>query len=849
MQKNHFKVFILLVTSCFVTNSFGQNMNGGFYRNCKQENISRQNVEIKLVEFLNLKENHSVNLISEKKDKLGFTHLNYQQKFKNIPIEDCNILVHLKKNEVVSMNGRPAEFLEIPMIPKISSENSLMLAKQFMNVKQELLKQYPIKLVIVKKQKGNIPEYKLAYKVRIDALNPLVMCNVYIDAITGEVINKINLISHSDVSATANTLYSGTQTITTDKDSGTYRLRESGRNIQTFDGVNLDLDTINNVIINSPDIIDADNNWTSAPCLVSFTISAVAQGWWHTAIADGIPDFYIIVKDSSGKIVYDAIYIDNTLPPVTFQPKIFLTHPPYTVELWDYDAANGDDFGGSYPITTTIGAKTWTGNGNNGTYIVQTSNNPALDVHWGMEKVYDFYLNVFGQKSYDGLGSVIKNYVNGTMKLENNQNNAFAIPTPYNVMVYGMGDDSVFSPFVGLDVLGHEFSHMVIDNNGNGGLNYQGESGALNESFADILGTCIEFNTLGDSANWTVGENVVLVPPYYIRSLSDPKSDSLEGHQPDTYYGDYWADTTQSSGDEGGVHTNSGVQNYWFYLLSDGGSGINDIGNSYSVTAIGISKAMQIAYRNLTTYLTPTATYYDAYLGSLQSAEDLYGNPSTEYTAVSNAWYAVGIDANTHYYCQRATHLSANSDTFTDGSGSDNYSNNANCEWVINPFDASQIVLDFLSFDTELNNDTVLVYDGPDSFSPLLLKWSGKNLPPTITSSYNILCVQFKSNNTINKSGWQASYYSLVTGINEQLSMSSFGIYPNPNNGNFMLKSPVNTTYSVLIYNTLGEVVYSQKNSSSTLLDIDLTKQSTGIYFIQINSDSKFFSKKIIIDK
>jgi hypothetical protein len=109
--------------------------------------------------------------------------------------------------------------------------------------------------------------------------------------------------------------------------------------------------------------------------------------------------------------------------------------------------------------------------------------------------------------------------------------------------------------------------------------------------------------------------------------------------------------------------------------------------------------------------------------------------------------------------------------------------------------------------------------------------------------------VQFKSNNTINKSGWQASYYSLVTGINEQLSMSSFGIYPNPNNGNFMLKSPVNTTYSVLIYNTLGEVVYSQKNSSSTLLDIDLTKQSTGIYFIQINSDSKFFSKKIIIDK
>ncbi len=849
MQKNHFKVFILLVTSCFVVDSFGQNANGAFYRNCKQENISRQNVEIKLVEFLNLKVGHSVNLISEKRDNLGFTHLNYQQKFKNISIEDCNILVHLKNNEVVSMNGRPAEFSEIPTIPKISSENSLILAKQFMNVKHELLKQYPIKLVIVQKKKENVTEYKLSYKIRIDALNPLVMCNVYIDALTGEVINKINLISHSDISGTANTLYSGTQSIITDSDLGTYRLRESGRNIQTFDGTNADIDSINSVFINCPDIIDADNNWTSAPYLASFTISAVAQGWWHTVVVDATPDFYIIVKDSSGQIVYDAIYIENTPPPVTFQPKIFLTHPPYTVELWDYDAVNGDDFGGSYPISTTIGTKTWAGNGNNGNYTVQTSNNPALDVHWGIEKVHDFYLNVFGRKSYDGLGSVIKNYVNGTMAVEGDQNNAFAMPPPYSVMVYGMGDDSVFNPFVGLDVVGHEFSHMVIDNNGNGGLNYQGESGALNESFADIFGTCIEFDALGNSANWTIGENIVLISPYYIRSMSDPNSADFLGQQPDTYYGDYWADTTQSSGDEGGVHTNSGVQNFWFYLLSQGGSGTNDLGNSYSVTGIGIDKAMQIAYRNLTTYLTPAATYHDAYVGSLQSAEDLYGNPSTEYTAVSNAWYAVGIDANTHYYCQKATHLSANSDTFTDGSGSDNYSNNSNCEWVINPIDATQIVLDFLSFDTELNNDTVLVYDGENSFAPLLLKWSGGNLPPTVTSRSNILYVQFKSNNTINKSGWQAYYYSLGTGINEYSSMSLFSIYPNPNNGNFTLKSSINTAFSIVIYNTLGEVIYNQKNNSSAQLNIDLTKQSTGIYFIQINSENEFFSKKIIIDK
>ena len=58
-------------------------------------------------------------------------------------------------------------------------------------------------------------------------------------------------------------------------------------------------------------------------------------------------------------------------------------------------------------------------------------------------------------------------------------------------MAYGMGDGITFKPLVGLDVIGHEFSHLVISKNGNGGLNYQGESGALNESFADIFGTAI----------------------------------------------------------------------------------------------------------------------------------------------------------------------------------------------------------------------------------------------------------------------------------------------------------------------------------------------------------------------
>ena len=71
---------------------------------------------------------------------------------------------------------------------------------------------------------------------------------------------------------------------------------------------------------------------------------------------------------------------------------------------------------------------------------------------------------------------------------------------------------------------------------------------------------------------------------------------------PDTYGGTYWINP--GGPDLGGVHTNSSVQNFWFYLLSVGGTGVNDNGDSYSVTGIGIDDAAKIAYRNLTVYLT-----------------------------------------------------------------------------------------------------------------------------------------------------------------------------------------------------------------------------------------------------
>lgn len=736
---------------------------GSFFVNTEKRGILRDGIEQRMATYFGLNEQHSFRLLNETTDELGMSHLNLQQEFNGIPLEACNVLVHVKDGKVVSMNGKVGEFTELTTQPGISKEGSFTIAKEFLKVGPDVESLYPIELVILRNEKKGVADFKLAYKVRVDALKQAIMCYVYVDAHTGDVLNKVDLIHHADTPGTAHTLYSGTQPITCDSYAGHYRLRESSRNIQTFDATNAAF-VEGTGFTGAQDFANTSTTWTGVPYLSTFVISAVSQSWWYTIFADESPDLFIVVKDGASQVVYTSNYVDNTFPTVTFQPNVLLQNPPYTVEIWDYDAVGGHDFGGSYPISTTAGTQSWSGGGNSGTYTNNTLNNPALDVHWGMERTYDFYLNVFGRNSYDGQGSVIKNYVNGTMQLLNTQQNAFALNSPYNVMVYGMGgleNGQLWGPVVGLDVEGHEFTHMVINLNGNGGLAYQGESGALNESFADIMGTCVEFNALGANANWTIGEDVVLQAPFYLRSMSNPNL----ANQPDTYQGTYWSNTvpTTPDNDQGGVHTNSGVQNFWFYLLCQGGSGTNDLGNAYSVTGIGMAQAQQIAYRNLTTYLTPAATYQDAYLGSLQAAEDLYGNPSAQYNAVRDAWYAVGIGNSSTAYCAGEIDLTAPNGTFTDGSGNANYLNNADCRWVIAPPGAEQVTLNFSAFNTESDYDSVMVYDGYDESAELLMVWWGNTLPPTIQSSGGALCVRFMSDEIVSAPGWTATYTSTGT--------------------------------------------------------------------------------------
>lgn len=325
-------------------------------------------------------------------------------------------------------------------------------------------------------------------------------------------------------------------------------------------------------------------------------------------IVDQFEEGYRLRDQSRNINTYDASLVDIA----------------FDYEIWDYIYTNQQDIVHDSPIFPL---------------------NPAIDAHWGMEKTYDYYKDTFNRLSYDNNNSIIENYINPIAFVDffpdtGFPNNAVAMPAPYNFMAFGIGDNTRMSPLVKIDVAGHEFTHMVVSNNGNGGLKYQGESGALNESFADIFGASIEHYALGEQANWLIAEDILLNDvKNYFRNMGDPK----DKMHPDTYKGRYWASTYIGSRDSGGVHTNSGVQNYWFYLLVEGGIGTNDKGNEYNVEGIGREKAEWIAYHNLMNYLLPDSEYIDAYNGSLQAAEDRFGEDSLEYNSVKEAWYAVGI--------------------------------------------------------------------------------------------------------------------------------------------------------------------------------------------------------------
>lgn len=245
----------------------------------------------------------------------------------------------------------------------------------------------------------------------------------------------------------------------------------------------------------------------------------------------------------------------------------------------------------------------------------------ANEAHVNSANVYAYFAAVFNRNSLDNKGGLIKS----TVHYDKNYNNAFWNNTE---MVYGDGDGKFFIPLTkGLDVCAHEMSHAVTSFTCN--LMYLGQSGALNESFSDMMGKSCEHwvnkEFVPENANWILGDKIVgsEFPGKGIRSFKNEKAytgDSQPKHMKNFYIG---------MQDNGGVHINSGIPNHMFYNLC------------LIMKQPSYGKPIQIVYNAHTKYVGQFTNFSGYAKAMVKSAQELYGAEAVD--AVKQAWSIVGI--------------------------------------------------------------------------------------------------------------------------------------------------------------------------------------------------------------
>ncbi|WP_061247029.1 M4 family metalopeptidase thermolysin [Leptospira noguchii] len=277
----------------------------------------------------------------------------------------------------------------------------------------------------------------------------------------------------------------------------------------------------------------------------------------------------------------------------------------------------------------------------------------VLDAHWGAEKTYDYFNTIHNYSGYDRNGAKIISNVHTISGF--GFNNAHWDPITEEIYYYYCPPESFcatiytnprdidpqYDDFTSLDFVSHEFGHGFSAYTSE--LGYIHEPGALNEGFSDIWNIAVNHfvnKTNGLNKNiWLFGDETR--PSGGERSASNPKSSTVRTPGPNTYKGALWDFSTTED-----PHINGNVLSHWFYILSNGKQGINDLWCEYNTSGISIEKAEKIAY-STSMYLWPTAEYFDVRSASILASKYLYGSFSQEVKSTIDAWDAVGVPANT----------------------------------------------------------------------------------------------------------------------------------------------------------------------------------------------------------
>jgi bacillolysin len=421
--------------------------------------------------------------------------------------------------------------------------------------------------------------------------------------------------------------------------------------------------------------------------------------------------------------------------------------------------------------------------------------------HFAASTAWDYFSNTFGRNGMNGAGGLVRVITSTGV-----QNNAFFSRDAAGNDFIRLGVTTATAPapflpnlpIVGIDVVGHEFTHGIARATANFGTINQ--PAALNESFSDIFGTMVE-RSLGNF-NWVVGENTGA-----LRSLQTPASIATDcGTPPTIFQGAGWV---QPGGcDFGGIHHNCSIQNLWFFLLAQGGTQ-----NGVTVQGIGIDNAARIAFRNLTTKSQSQSGFLDARNGAVSSAEDLFGR-CEEYRQTINAWTAVGIGgtfSNTVYanfpnqVCPSYIPFDLNATSLCP---TDIFSWQLPSNWTFTYLNTNKSIVRVTSIGTVTTNT---------------------NVPVSVTSTL------YGGSQAINLPVYKKC--GSGTTLTNNHTNGDITLYPNPSYDNISMQVSntfINGEWS--IYDVAGKVI-KKGNINQNNSELDLSELSSGLFFCKVQKN------------
>lgn len=671
------------------------------------------------------------------------------------------------------------------------------------------------------------------------------------------------------VEGTAETYYYGEQQISTFFDGEKYQLRDDERKIRV---INLNGGKVDS---SSEPISSNTEDWFAKSFLKYLVVEIDANFWEEVRISplDLNPDIYaIIYGENNEEIIRTKINEKNNLK-ADFYFSYYIPDSEVKIEIYDANTFSSDKLLTTFILPYNISTSEQTfsdSNGNTLKTIIRKENNLALDIYWGLINTYDYFKEIDKSNHLESKLGQINGVINLNGINRNNAKHYYDKNELMDFLYYGQGSSCIAEPYVEIDIVAHEYTHAILHRFNI--LKYQGESGAVNESLADMFGELVE-NYVGKKildnfvkTPWEIGSNQKFGRPS-LRSLKNPSSEDLlrkytgcalneniedretitEGdNRSPKYYNynplhskekNYWQNVKDTI-DNGFVHVNSGIGNFWFYLLTDENNGnpntgTNIVGDSYSVNAIGFDKMGKILYEVVTNgYLRNKSGYEDFADATVKVAvnffiESKYNITRDDILAIREAWFAVGVLPNQNQFCDNLI-VNNIAGTLDDGSLNEQYRDNQNCTWQISPVGAEKVLLKF-KYINLAEGDFLKIHDGVDASAPILREISNADnnvYPLEIKSTTSAVFLNFTTDESQVADGWDLEFegingtsncnsHSFVYLANGTLEDGSGTNNYTNNNACSWTISPENATYIEIDF---------------TLLDLENNKDFVKIY-------------------